>query len=251
MYNDILKIGSITIRGYGLMIAIGIICAFLLAEKRAKKRGLDIDVLYSLGLIALIFGFVGAKVLYCIVEIEQILKNPAMIFSGSGFVVYGGIIAGLIATIFYCRKKDVKFLRYFDLVAPSIAIAQGFGRIGCFLAGCCYGRETDCAIGIVFRHSAIAPNNIKLFPTQIMSSVGDFLIAFILLLYAKNDRTTGNVGTLYLILYSIGRFIIEFFRSDERGAIGILSTSQFISLIVLVVGLIMFVPKKLPWKKSS
>jgi len=247
MYNDILKIGSLSIHGYGLMIGIGVIVALVVAAKRAKKRGLNTDFVYSLGLVTLVFGFIGAKLLYCIVEIESFLNEPMRVLSGSGFVLYGGIIGGILTAMIYCKYKKAGFFEYFDLAVPSVALAQGFGRIGCFLAGCCYGRETDSAIGIMFHNSSIAPNGIKLIPTQLFSSAGNFLIAIVLLLYARKDRKTGKVGALYLIFYSVGRFIIEFFRNDYRGNIGILSTSQFISLIIFATGAAMIFMKELPW----
>lgn len=245
MYNNILEFGPIVIHGYGLMIAIGIVCGLFLFEKRAIARGCDENSLYSLGLLSLLSGFIGAKLLYCIVEFETIRDNPQLALTGSGFVVYGGIISGIVAAIIYCKRKKLPFLSYFDLAAPSIAIAQGFGRIGCFLAGCCYGRETNSAFGIVFKHSLIAPNGVKLIPTQLLSSAGDFMIAAVLLFYARRERTQGQVGALYLILYSAGRFLIEFLRNDDRGYLGLLSTSQFISLIVLSFALIaLFVSNK-------
>lgn len=251
MYNEIFDIGFISIHGYGLMIGMGILCALITAGKRAKKRGLDGDFVYSLGFATLIFGFIGAKLLYCLVEINAFFNEPMRIVSGSGFVVYGGIIGGILAAMVYCRSKRVNFFQYFDLTVPSVALAQGFSRIGCFLAGCCYGRETDSPIGIVFHNSSFAPNGVKLIPTQLFSSTGDFLIAIILLFYAQKDRRTGKVGSLYLILYSVGRFIIEFFRNDYRGSVGILSTSQLISVIILAIGIVMFSSKELPWANKE
>jgi phosphatidylglycerol:prolipoprotein diacylglycerol transferase len=187
----------------------------------------------------LLSGFVGAKLLYCIIEYKVILDNPWQALSGSGFVVYGGIISGILAAAIYCKLKQISFFSFFDLAVPSIALAQGFGRIGCFLAGCCYGCETNSAFGIVFRNSSIAPNGVKLIPPQLLSSAGDFMLAAILLMYARKERKQGRVGALYLILYSIGRFAIEFFRNDYRGSIGRLSTSQFLSLIVLALAILM------------
>lgn len=239
MYNDILTIGPITIHGYGLMIAIGIFSALLMFDKRAKVRKLDSNIAYRLSMISVLSGFIGAKLLYCIIEFKVIIDNPWQAISGSGFVVYGGIIGGILAAMIYCKLKCVSFFSYFDLAVPSIALAQGFGRIGCFLAGCCYGRETNSAFGIVFGQSAIAPNGVNLIPTQLLSSAGDFMLAAILLMYARKERKQGRVGALYLILYSIGRFVIEFFRNDDRGYMGVLSTSQFLSLIVLAFAILM------------
>ncbi|WMJ23129.1 prolipoprotein diacylglyceryl transferase [Paludicola sp. MB14-C6] len=237
MYNDLFRIGSLTIHSYGVMISIGILFAILLATKRTKSKGLNTDHVLNIIILCMVFGFLGAKILYCIVELPTFLENPMSFFSGSGFVVYGGIIGGLIAAILYCRIKKINFLNYFDLMIPSVALAQGFGRIGCFLAGCCYGKETNSFFGVTFHNSEIAPNGVKLIPTQLFSSAGDFLIMAILLVYAKKERKAGKVGAVYLILYSIGRFIIEYFRNDYRGNVGgFLSTSQFISLIIIIAG---------------
>jgi len=246
MYNDLFNIGPVTIHGYGLMIALGILCALLVAGKRAKRKNLDVDLVYGLGLAVLFFGFVGAKLLFCIVELDSIIASPKLILSGDGFVVYGGIIGGILAAMLYCKRKKVSFLIYFDLLAPSVALAQGFGRIGCFLAGCCYGRETSSPIGIIFHNSLFAPNDVRLLPTQLFSSAGDFLIAAVLMVFASRPRRVGKTGALYLMLYGAGRFIIEFFRDDYRGSVGFLSTSQFISIIILAIGIAIFFMKKFP-----
>lgn len=240
MYNDLFSIGPFTVHGYGLMIAIGVLAALFIAEARAKKRDMNADVLYPLTLVCVVFGFASAKVLFCIVEWRQFIKNPLQLLTGNGFVVYGGIIGGVLAAFLYCRLKKLNFWDYFDIVLPSVAVAQGFGRIGCFLAGCCYGRETDSFLGIAFTHSDYALNGVKLLPTQLFSAAGMFLIAGFLFWYAKKERKKGQVGALYLVLYSIGRFIIEFFRDDYRGAVGFLSTSQFISLFILATGVWLF-----------
>ena len=241
MYNDIFSIGPLTIHGYGLMIAIGVVCALIIGDRRAVKKGLSGDEIYNLTFVCAISGFLGAKLLYCIVEWKDFIANPWSMLSSSGFVVYGGIILGVLGGLLWCRIRKLAFWEYFDVVMPSVAVAQGFGRIGCFLAGCCYGMQTDSAFGIVFTHSDFAPNGVKLIPTQLISSAGMFLIAGILILYSKKRKSPGSVGFLYLILYSIGRFGIEFLRNDHRGAVGVFSTSQFISLFMVVIGMVGFV----------
>lgn len=240
MYNDLFSIGPLTVHGYGLMVGIGVVTALFVGDYRAKKRGLNGDLIYGMTFLAVILGFLCARVLFIITEWKDFLQNPMSYITGNGFVVFGGIIGGVLTMYGYCKWKKVKFLDYYDLMVPSVALAQGLGRIGCFLAGCCYGKETDSPFGIVFHNSQFAPNNVKLVPTQLMMSAGDFVIAAILLWYARKDRTKGKIGTMYLILYSIGRFIIEFFRNDDRGAIGVLSTSQFISIPMVIVSLLLF-----------
>jgi phosphatidylglycerol---prolipoprotein diacylglyceryl transferase len=238
MKNELIRIGSVTVYGYGLMIAIGIIAAYLVIEYRAKKMNLNHERVFPLIIWCLIGGMLGAKLLYYIIEIKNIIANPRIILNISdGFVVYGGIIGGILAGLLFCKKEKLNFLKYFDLVMPSIALAQGFGRIGCFLAGCCYGMETTSHFGIVFHQSAYAPNGIRLIPTQLISSGLDFLNFLVLIFFAKRKKVDGMVAGLYLILYSAGRFILEFLRGDLiRGSIGILSTSQFISICLFVIG---------------
>lgn len=244
MHNDLFSIGPFTVHGYGLMIAIGVLAALFVGEARAKKRNMNSDVLYPMTFLCVVFGFLSAKILFCIVEFPDFLKDPLKVISSNGFVVYGGILGGVLTAYIYCRIKKLKFVEYFDLMLPSVALAQGFGRIGCFLAGCCYGRETDLFFGVTFTNSDFAPNGVSLIPTQLLSSAGMFFIAGFLFWYAKKERRAGRVGSLYLILYSIGRFLIEFMRNDYRGEIGFLSTSQFISVFILAAGIFLFVKGK-------
>lgn len=245
MHPILFELGPITIYSYGFMIAIGIISALVLSLHRGKRLAFNTDAIMDLGMYGIVGGFIGAKLLFWIVEFPNIFHNPNYIIEtlSSGFVVYGGIIGGVITGYVYCKIKDLDFLSYLDLIVPAIALAQGFGRIGCFETGCCYGRETNSALGIIFQKSLYAPNGVSLIPTQIFSSVGDFVIAGILLYYSSKYKRKGQVTALYLILYSIGRFIIEIFRGDQRGNIGILSTSQLICIFMLLIGIYVYKKK--------
>lgn len=241
MKNELFSIGPFTVYGYGLMIAIGILAAYVTAEYRAKKKGLDPDKIFYLVIWAVVGGFAGAKVLYFLTRLKDIMENPRVLLDlADGFVVYGGIIGGIFSAMAYCKIKKMPFLKYFDLVMPSVALAQGFGRIGCFLAGCCYGRETDSALGIVFHNSSYAPNGVKLLPTQLISSGLDFLLCAVLILLDRKKKGDGQIAGAYLVLYSIGRFILEFYRGDLiRGNVGALTTSQFIAIFVALAGVIL------------
>lgn len=243
MKNELFSIGPFTVYGYGLMIAIGILAAYVTAEYRAKKKGLDPDKIFYLVIWAVVGGFAGAKVLYFLTRLKDIMENPRVLLDlADGFVVYGGIIGGIFSAMAYCKIKKMPFLKYFDLVMPSVALAQGFGRIGCFLAGCCYGRETDSALGIVFHNSSYAPNGVKLLPTQLISSGLDFLLCAVLILLDRKKKGDGQIAGAYLVLYSIGRFILEFYRGDLiRGNVGALTTSQFIAIFVALAGVILIV----------
>ncbi len=239
MKNELLTIGPVTIYGYGLMIAIGIIAAYTTAEFRAKRKGLNHELIFNLTIWALLGGILGAKLLFLITEIKDIIADPSLLLDVShGFVVFGGIIGGIFSGYLYIRFKKLNFLQYFDLVMPSIALAQGFGRIGCLLAGCCYGEETNSAFHLVFHTSDFAPNGVPLIPSQPISSFLDFLNFITLVMISKRTKADGQVGGFYLVFYSAGRFILEFFRGDlERGQIGVLSTSQFIAIFTFLIGL--------------
>ena len=247
MKNDLLTIGSLTVHGYGLMIGIGVMVALIMGDYRAKSKGLNGDLIYGLTLTTVVLGFLCARVLFIITEWKNFVKDPMSFVTGSGFVVYGGIIGGLLVIFGYCKWKKMDFLDYLDLMIPSVAVAQGFGRIGCFLAGCCYGKETECFLGVTFTNSAYAPNHIKLLPSQLFMSGGDFLIAAVLLWYSKKNPSKGKTSALYLMLYSVGRFLVEFTRNDDRGFVGGLSTSQFIGIFTFVVAAICYfvlIPKR-------
>lgn len=232
---------GINIYGYGLMIAIGILTAVILLDKRAKVKGYDDDKVFNMAMIAIVAGVIGGKALYIITDIKYIIEDPTILKDlGSGFVVYGSIIGGVMAVYMYCKKNNWSVLKIFDLVIPSLPLAQGFGRIGCFFAGCCYGAPTNLPIGIEFKNSPFAPMGVHLHPTQIYSYIFDFLLAAFLLWYDRKERKDGRLFSLYIIIYSIGRFLVEFVRNDPRGNVGFLSTSQFIGILTLILGLIIY-----------
>lgn len=241
MYNDLFSIGPISVHSYGVCIALGLLAALWLSCKRAKAKGLDDDICYGILFSATIFGFLGSKILFTIIEWESFIADPKRFLSSSGFVVVGGLTTGFLAVFVYCKIKKVSFIDYVDACIPAVPLAQGLGRIGCFMAGCCYGRQTDSIIGIAFTHSDFAPNNVKLIPTQLISAVGDWIIVLIILLVARKIKNRGFLPGVYFVCYSVGRFLIEFLRNDYRGSVGFLSTSQFYSIIAFAVGVVVII----------
>ena len=168
MKNELLTIGPFTVYGYGLMIAIGILAGCLTAEYRAGKQKLDSEQIFPMILWCLVGGFFCAKLLFWITEWKSIVQDPGFIMEtlSSGFVVFGGIIGGILTGLLYCRIRKLVFFKYADVILPSVALAQGFGRIGCFLAGCCYGKETESVFSVIFQNfsffSASVAQNIML-----------------------------------------------------------------------------------------
>lgn len=242
MAIDLFSIGKFTIHGYGLMIALGFLGALLYGNWQCRKKGLNDDLFFNLAMFVLIFGWLGGKVLFIIVEFKRFLEAPMSVLGSEGFVVYGGIISGLITIIVYCKIKKMDFYSYIDIIVAAVAINQGFGRIGCFLAGCCYGRETDSWPYVVFPQGCMAPAGVKLVPTQIYSALADFLMFVILFIIINNKKYIKGIPlSVYLTGYAVGRSVIECFRSDARGEVGTLSTSQFISVFIGIAGVILLI----------
>ena len=222
MKEVLFEIGPFTIYGYGFMVALGVLAAFLVGMYREKKYAVGDDQIFSLGIWCLVCGWGAAKVLFIITELPTLFEDPKYFLEtlASGFVVYGGLIGGVLTGYVFCRVK----------------------KLSCLMAGCCYGKVTQSAFHIVFPAACnYAPGGVPLIPTQLISAAADFLNFFALLFFAKRAKSDGQVGGLYLILYSIGRFIIECFRDDPRGSVGPLSTSQFIAIFVLAAGIAIFV----------
>ena len=238
------SIGNFPVNGYGAMIGLGILLCTAMACYRAKKKGLEQEVVMDIILISALAGFGGAKLLYMLIEFRQLIKDPLSVIGSSGFVVYGGIITGILCVMLYCKKKNLHFAEYFDLIMPSAALAQGFGRIGCFLAGCCYGIRTRSPIGVTFPTSGLAPAGVSLLPAQLFFAAADFLHVLILLWLSKRAKHTGDVGIAYLLFYGIGRFALEFMRSDRRGFVFGFSTSQVISIGIVLIALILTLIRK-------
>lgn len=244
MKVDLFSIGKLTIHTYGVMIAVGIILCVIMGTCRAKRLGMKSEPVLDISILCVITGFLGAKILFVLISWKQFLEAPLSVLGSSGFVVYGGIIAGVLAALIYCKVKKIHFFQYFDLLVPSLSLAQAFGRLGCFFAGCCYGKETDLPIGVVFPENSFAPAGVSLIPTQLISSAGDFAIMAALILFSRKAKHTGDVGALYLMLYGIGRFLVEFLRTNEQGGIGIFTTAQVISLGCVAASLLLF------WRNS-
>ena len=255
MHPIFFQMGNIVGYSYGLMIGLGALLAIFVSEWRAKRRGLDGELVFSAAVWGLFAGLLGAKLTFIVSNIKYLSTDPGYVLGTDGFTVYGGVVLGILVGGLIVRRKKVDVPLYLDLVIPQIALAQGFGRIGCFLAGCCYGKRTDAAWGVIFPPEAIAPSGIPLIPTQLISAIGDFLIFIILLLlsnYATDYLSLKPAGKksffqppsmsgMYLILYGIGRFAVEFLRADPRRTALGLTSNQYVSILFLAAGIALIV----------
>ncbi|HEX6738566.1 MAG TPA: prolipoprotein diacylglyceryl transferase [Vicinamibacteria bacterium] len=247
-------IGPLTLHTYGVLLAVAFLTGLWIASRQAKREGLDSARITDMAIYVLIGGLLGAKLLLLIVEWPYYMKNPKDIMSliQSGGVFYGGLLGALPVAFWYARRHQLDGWRTADVLAPGVAIGQAIGRLGCFAAGCCYGKPTGVSWAVRF-HSEYAaqevgtPLNVPLHPTQLYESAAALLIFFGLLWLARHKRFHGQVAVTYVALYAVVRFVIEYFRGDAaRGTVlgGALSTSQFIA-IVMVLGAALITPKLL------
>jgi len=252
MYPKILDIGPLTIHTYGLLLALAFIAGIWLASRNAAKSGLNPDSIWNLGLIIIFSALVGAKLLLFISDSSYYMENPREIFSlatlRSSGVYYGGLLLALLASAWYMHRAKLPSWQVADITAPGIALGQSIGRLGCLSAGCCYGKPTSMPWGITFTNTYSyenvgVPLNVPLHPTQIYESLGTFLLFGFLMWRLGRKHFTGQIILEYLMLYAGLRFLIEFFRDDERGFVlnGLLSTSQFIGILTILGSALAFI----------
>jgi len=244
MYPVLLEFGFFKIFSYGLLVAIGFLAAIILASSRAKNEGMESQKILDLCFYVMVSALVGARLLYIVVEYKYFLNAPLEIFKfwKGGLVFYGGLILGVIVSLLYLKRHQMPVWKTADLLAPSIALGQGIGRWGCFFAGCCYGVKTDAPWAISFANPhSLAPLGIPLHPTQIYLSLSALFIFFVLMWLSKRKTFDGQILWSYGILYSVGRFAIEYLRGDDRGFAveQFLSTSQFLGIFVFALSSVM------------
>lgn len=240
-------IGPLTLHTYGVLLAIAFLTGLYVANREAKRVGLDGARITDLGVYVLIAGLLGAKLMLVAVDWRHYIEHPGELLSifQSGGVFYGGLLAALPVAWWYANKHALDGWRTADVLAPGVVIGQSIGRLGCFAAGCCHGRPADVPWAVRFRDIYAArtvgtPMDTPLHPTQLYESLATALIFAFLLWLAPRKKFQGQVVMSYVLLYGIARFTLEFWRGDpSRGFVfgGLLSTSQFIAIVmVLAVG---------------
>ncbi len=230
-----------TIPSYGFCIALGIVLSNLLALIIAKKKGLSSDDLLLIECYSALGMIFFAKLLYIIVSIKYIdfsrLLEPEyllMLIRG-GFVFYGGLFGAFIGAFLVRKIHKVDIGKYLNNFMYMIPLAHAFGRIGCFMAGCCYGAPYSGRLAVVFPQGSFAPAGVPLFPIQLVESVCLFLLATVLFILSYKGKEKGNI-LMYLAAYSLIRFVLEYYRYDAvRGIVWIFSVSQWISIVIWVI----------------
>ena len=248
MHPILTKIGPFTIYSYGLMVALGFGIAVYFIYRRAPKFHIDRNKIIDLCVIILAAGIIGARLLYVLLNLRYYLSDPIEIIklSKGGLVWYGGFLAAILAGAIYIKKNKLDFWEIADLISPYAALAQAFGRIGCFLNGCCYG--VAASSGFMFATSRCGDPTLR-YPVQLYSAIALILIFSILRIWQDRKQFPGEIFLGYCMLYSYKRFLIEFLRADNPKIFLGLTMSQVISVCVLIAGAIIFIYKAVAWKK--
>ncbi len=249
MHPILFEIGGFPVYTYGVLLAAAYLLGLQFALIRARTRGLDPNRVMDLGIWIIVSALIGAKLLLLIVEFDTYGRNLSelMTLARSGGVFYGGLIAAVAVALWYLRRHRMPMWSVTDVFAPGIALGHVIGRLGCLFAGCCFGRPADVPWAITFHNEYAAqfvgtPLNVPLHPTQLYEAGAELLILGALLLTERRGRPfPGRTFWAYMLLYGISRFIIEFYRGDPRGMVGVLSTSQFLSLIIVPLSIVMLI----------
>lgn len=236
MYPELFSIGSVTIYTYGVLVALGFFVGMQYIVKNSKNL-LEKQQVYDFLFYVIVSGIIGARLFYIFINCSYYIQNPFEIIQlwKGGLVYYGGFIFVLLFAFLYCRKKKIEMLALADVFAPALALGHFFGRIGCFFSGCCYGKNTDCFFAISHKH-----------PTQLYEAFGNLVIFFVLNKVLKTSHKKGYVFALYMLLYSVLRFVVEIFRADDRGFFLFgLSPAQNISIIMFVIAVSLILKQKI------
>ncbi|MGM0440808.1 MAG: prolipoprotein diacylglyceryl transferase [Elusimicrobiota bacterium] len=258
MHPELFSIGKLTVYSYGFLLALGMLAGLKLAVKSAKYRNISKKFINGMFPGAILFGLLGSRILYVLLKFSDYFGKDGNIFKifafwEGGLVFLGGVIGGLLYLIYFTKKWGYDFKSVGDVLAPGLSLSYGIGRLGCFSAGCCYGKPTDSCIGIVFNHpESLAPPGVSLVPTQLISSLFGISFSIFLYFYLKTKKTKypGLVMALFFAGYSMFRIIIEFFRGDFRGETFLnLTTTQWIALAGILAGIFLF--RKINQKNKS
>lgn len=248
MFPQLFHIGRFFLPTYGFLVSLGVLIGLWVNVRNSQRQGIDPEKAWNLGILVVLCGILGAKILYIINDWSYYSSHPGEIFSFSTFqaggVFSGGLVAALIAAAWYVRRNRMPVLATCDAFAPGLALGHAIGRVGCFSAGCCYGKPTRHFWGVTFTNpianaNSQTPLNIPLEPTQLFEAVVELANFFILMWLFKRKKFDGQVIGAYLFLYGFARFFLEFLRGDEgRGRVfgGAMSGTQLIAILLVIAG---------------
>jgi phosphatidylglycerol:prolipoprotein diacylglycerol transferase len=256
MFPDLISIGPFTIHTYGFFVAVGFAVGILTAVKVGKTQGVPSQQVMDMAFVMIVWAIIGSRLFYVLINFSYYKAHPLDIIKiwKGGLVFSGGLVATAAAMLWYLRRHRLSFWTTGDLWAPSLALGQAIGRIGCFMAGCCYGRPTGSSWGLVFTHpKSLAPLNIPLYPTQVFEAVSGFSVFLLLIFLHGKKKFEGQVFLWYLILHSTARLFVERFRGDERGLIPgtEMSATQLVATLILVGSVVVLLILRSRWERKN
>ena len=242
MHPILLDLGRFKLYTYGFFVAMGFLAAVWFSKRNARFYDIQDQVISDVFFVILLSSIAGARILYVLINLDDFQNNLLEILKiwNGGLVFFGGFIAAIGAALVFLKVKKIPILKTADIIAPGIALGHAIGRMGCFSAGCCYGKQCDLPFAIKFTNpDSLAPLNVYLHPTQIYMVFSNFFLFLVLFWMQKRKKFNGMIFLYYVMLYSVFRFVIEFFRGDFRGDFffSLLSMSQGIGLIVFCLAL--------------
>jgi phosphatidylglycerol---prolipoprotein diacylglyceryl transferase len=248
VYPQLLHLGRFFLPTYGFLVALGVLLGLWISVRNAQRLGIDADKAWNFGILLVLSGIVGAKLLYIINDWSYYAAHPGEIFTlatlQAGGVFSGGLLAAFVAAWWYVRRHHMPALGTCDAFSPGLALGHAIGRIGCFAAGCCYGKETHHWWGVTFTNPLAyeitgTPLNVPLEPTQLFEAVVEFANFIFLMWLLKRKKFDGQVFGAFMFIYGIARFFLEFIRDDPgRGSVfgGAMSGTQLISIGLVIAG---------------
>lgn len=247
MYPELFTIGSFTIYTYGLLLATAYLTAIALTVWRSKRLGLDSKVIVDLSIVVLIGAIVGAKLFYVLGHLPEMIDNPSRLWDvlRAGGVFQGGLIVAVILAVLFLRWKKQPVWLVADIAAPSIAIGQAIGRVGCFAAGCCYGKPADpeqVPWAVAFGEKSIgAPPGVPVHPTQLYELLLMLVVFAVLMFMWRRRSFDGQIFWSYIIMYAVVRGgIVEWFRGDHEFYFLGLSGPQYLAIAMFVIGIVAY-----------
>ncbi len=258
MYPKLITIWKFNIYTYGFFLAVAFIVGIYIAKRFAENSDIDPGKMADLCFYTLIGGVVFARLFYVVTNLTLFQGNFSGIFKiwEGGLVFYGGFIGALFTALVYIRYiVHLPFWKIADILAIPVAVGHGIGRIGCFFAGCCYGKTCDLPWAVVFNHpdTLAQPRGVPLHPTQLYSVAVNLSMALFLFLIKKRMKFDGQLFWIYILFYGISRFVVEIFRGDFRGTLvfGVLSISQSIGIAMSILAVVMLLYLKYQNSETS
>jgi phosphatidylglycerol:prolipoprotein diacylglycerol transferase len=233
-----------SIKAYGLFVAMGFLAGLGFALREARRQGLDAQPILDLAFYIILSAIIGSRLFYVLTNLDSYRHNPLDILKvwQGGLTFFGGLMLSFAAGVIYMQRHRMAVWKTFDLFAPALSLGDFFGRIGCFFAGCCYGRECSYPWAVTFTDpQSLARIGVSLHPTQLYSAVASLVTFLLLWAWSSRKRFDGQLALLWVFCYSFSRLIIEYFRGDPRGylVLGTFAVSQVIAAVLVIASFIM------------